>query len=141
MMNLLSLSLHASIGPSDQISASSNQTWIYLQEWIREASSASVGEKDQDRELNLKYEKTPLVLEEDGKGGLGELKAGQRAEENEKDIIKERRGFKEERRRDRRDIKAGRSGSVEFVHPKLKEFCSNDKSKFKILVNIFVNFH
>ena len=111
---MFSLSLHGTAGPRDNISQPWIKSWNYFSGWLDgkeivvldpgTADHVNIGSKD----VQNNFELNPGVA-----GGENEKRNG-REEENE-------------RKRERREIKEGRSGSVEFVHPKLKENNQNKK--------------
>ena len=108
------MSLHATAGRRDEISQPLNKSWNYFSGWldgkeidVRDSGTAdnvNIGSRDDQNNFELDF--------------------GVDGGKNEKRNERER---EKESTRERREIKEGRSGSVEFVHPKLKENYQNKK--------------
>ncbi|XP_023337946.1 uncharacterized protein LOC111708717 isoform X2 [Eurytemora carolleeae] len=114
LLSILSLSLHATAGRRDEISQPLNKSWNYFSGWldgkeidVRDSGTAdnvNIGSRDDQNNFELDF--------------------GVDGGKNEKRNERER---EKESTRERREIKEGRIGSVEFVHPKLKTDIEKDK--------------
>lgn len=111
---MFSLSLHATAGRRDEISRPLNKSWNYFSGWL---DGKEIDVRDPGTVDNVN------IGSRDDQNNF-ELDFGVDGGKNEKRNERER---EKESTRERREIKEGRSGSVEFVHPKLKENYQNKK--------------